>query len=230
MSWTDQQSVNVIKYLRDKYAISTLIETGSFKGINARLHSKNFNLVMTCEKHNAYYEEAKENLKDYSNVIIKKEDSPDFVKRLSINPYIFYLDAHFYDPSLPTGKEKFVVLKELKNMKKFKNSIIIIHDVNNGLGHITYDGMDLNIELLEKSLKRINKRFHFYTNTLEGCNVVKNNAAAIRKAGLTVDYDTLDNLDYAWSSPRLTYRGFLYCLPDALSAKELKKLGLRKWK
>ncbi len=228
MSWTDKKAVEVIKYLRDKYDIKTLIETGAFKGINARLHGKNFETVMTCENQNSYFEEAKENLKQCDNVILIKEDSPSFLHHLSINQYIFYLDAHFYNPNLAI-EDRFVIKNELENMKKFKNSIIIVHDFDNGLGHVTYDNIDLDIELLRNKLKKINKKFFFYTNTLESCDIVKSNAKDIKDAGLEVDFDTLDNLDYAWTSPRLTYRGILYCLPTELNKLELMKLGLRKW-
>ena len=231
MSWTDRKAIEVICYLRDKYKIKTLVETGTFKGINARLHSKNFNCVMTCENNNAYYEESKRNLDyypKYKNVIIRNENSPDFLKHLSLNKYIFYLDAHFYNPDL-LKEDRFVVKKELDNMRKFKNSVIIIHDFHNGLGGITYDDIKLDMDLIKTRLKKINKNFHFYTNTLEGCDPVKSNAKDIIDAGLEVDFDTLGNLDYAWSSPRLTYRGILYCLPTELSEKEIKLLGLRKW-
>ena len=229
MSWTDKKSVEVIKFLRDKYKIDTLVETGTFKGINARLHSNNFISVLTCEKNYEYYEEAIKNLKDCKNVICVNESSPDFLHHLSIGPRMFYLDAHFYDPEIPPGEDKFVVLKELDNMIKFKQSIIIIHDFDNGLGHITYDGIKLDMKLVKKRLLKINKDFHFYTNRLESCNIVTSEANDIIEAGLTVDFDTLDNINYAWTSPRLTYRGLLYCLPSELTEKELNKLGLREW-
>ena len=229
MSWTDKQSVRVIKYLRDKYKIQTLVETGTFKGINARLHSKNFETILTCEKIDNYYQTAKENLKDYKNVICIKQDSPKFLHSIMAGNYMFYLDAHFYDPDMPKGKGKFIVLKELDNMIKFKNSVIIVHDFDNGLGHCTYDGVKLDMDLLRKKLKRINKNFKFYTNRVESCDIVKSNAEDIKEAGLEVDFDTLDNLDYAWTDPRLTYRGILYCLPSKLNDKELKELGLREY-
>lgn len=231
MSWTDKKAVEVIKYLRDKYNIKTFIETGTFKGINARLHSKNFKLIMTCEHNDNYYKDAKANLNfypEYQNVVLRKEESPKFLSRLSLGQYIFYLDAHFYNPNIPK-KDRFIILKELENMKKFKNSIIIIHDFDNNLGHITYDGIKLNMDLIRNKLKNINKEFFFYTNTLESCDIVKCNAQDIINAGLEVDSDTLGNLDYAWTSPRLAYRGILYCLPTELSEKEIKLLGLRTW-
>ncbi len=236
MSWTDKQAVENIKYFRDKYKIKTFVETGTFKGINARLHINNFNLVMTCEKNHAYYQEAKYNLNNYKKkrdddkkIIIVNEDSPKFLNKITLGRYIFYLDAHFYDPDV-LKEDRFIVKKELENMKKFKNSIIIIHDFDNGLGHIAYDEIPLNMELLESRLLKINKNFFFYTNTLKGCNPVKPLADDIRDAGLIVDFDTLDCINYAWTSPDKTYRGYLYCLPTKLNEKELKQLGLREWK
>ena len=229
MSWTDQQAVEVIKELRNKYKIDTFVETGTFKGINAKLHSKNFNLVMTCEKVNAYYEEAKERLRRIKNVIILKKDSPQFLKDLIGNKYIYYLDAHFYDKKMPKGKGKFIVLKELDSIKPTAESIIIIHDFDNGLGHCCYDGFHLNMELVREKLLKINNKFNFYTNTLESCDIVKPIAKEIRDAGLDVDFETVDNLNYAWTEPRLTYRGILYCLPTKLNQIEMIELGVRKW-
>lgn len=229
MSWTDKKSIEVINYLKEKAKIKTFVETGTFKGINSRLHSKNFENVITCEVVNANWKKSKDNLKPYKNVVLVKGNSSHFLKRLSLGTYIFYLDAHFYDENLPDGEEKFVVLKELDNLTKFKNSIIIIHDFCNGLGHITYDGIKLDMDLVRSRLNAINKNFYFYTNTLVGCDIVKPHAQDIVDAGLEVDFDTLDNLDYAWTFPRLTYRGFLYCLPFKLTNIELKKLGLRTW-
>jgi hypothetical protein len=233
MSWTDQKSIRVINFLKNKFNINTFVETGAFKGINAKFHSKNFKTVLTCENNNAYYEQAKQRLKDSvmgaycRNVTIVKEDSPKFLKNIPDGKYIFYLDAHFYNPKIPKNK-RFVVLDELKNMIKFKDSIIIIHDFDNGLGHITYDGLDLDLNLLKNRLKKINNKFYLYTNTLYGCDPLKPIAKDIQLAGLEVDYDVLDNLNYAWSEPKKTYRGFLYCLPNKLNEIELKQLGLRK--
>jgi len=228
MSWTDKKAVEVIKYIRDKYKIKTLVETGTFRGINAQLHSKNFDLVLTCENNKQYHDSAGYRLFKCPNVILALQDSPKFLKSLLKEKYIFYLDAHFYNSKIPK-KDRFVVLKELDNMKKFKDSIIIIHDFSNGLGHITYDGIELDMDLVRSRLKKINKKFHFYTNKLESCDIVTPISSDIIQSGLQIDKETLSNLDYAWTTPRLTYRGLLYCLPTKLSDKEIKLLGLRKW-
>ena len=229
MPWTDQQAIRVIQYFRDKFDIKTFVETGTFMGINAKLHSNNFKEVLTCEKVDEYYKKAKERLKDCKNVICIHEHSPKFLHRFSDgDAKIYYLDAHFYDENVPQDK-RFVVLEELDAIGPNKKSIIIVHDFDNGLGHITYDGISLDMDLLRSRLKKINSEFYFYTNDLASCDPVAPTVHDIENAGLEVDKETLDNIEFAWTFPRLTYRGILYCLPKKLSDEELTKLGLRKW-
>jgi hypothetical protein len=204
-------------------------------GINARMHSKNFKTVFTCEKVEEYYKKALERLVKYPNVVIDLMDSPEFLKKYTEYhnqskkdeiPF-FYLDAHFYNPNLPEGKEKFVVLKELKALEGFKDSVIAIHDFDNGLGHCRYDGIRLDMDLVREDILKVNKDFKFYTNRLESCDIYDTNT--ILDSGLEIDYETMDNIRYANSSPRLKFRGILYALPSELKDKELEELGLRKW-
>ncbi len=139
--------------------------------------------------------------------------------------YIVYCDAHFYNVNDPPGLGKFQILKELEALEGMDNVIIIIHDFDNNLGHITYDKISLDFDLLEKHLLKVNPNFKFYTNTLKSCDIVTKKQVVENKIeGLEPDFETLENLDYAWKEPRLTYRGFLYCFP-----KELHIEGLTKW-
>ena len=231
-----------MKYLRDKYNIKDFIETGTHVGINAKLHSKNFNKVLTCEKVQEYYDVARERLKDLDNVYLKKQNSSDFLKEINksiknhtpdipeqMQTPLFYLDAHFYDPKMPSGKGKFVVLHELKALKGLENCVISIHDFCNNLGGIIYDGIKLDFNLLEDDLKNINPNFHYYTNTLKSCDIVKLDHPDIKNAGLDINTDVLSNLEYAWTNPDKTYRGLLYALPSKLNEKEMDELGLVKW-
>ena len=231
MSWTDKQSIKHINELKNIYKVKTLVETGTFKGITARLQSQNFKEVLTVELLKEYYEVAKKRLKDYQNVYIFNMDSSkfltDFIKRYkreNRNDFIiFYLDAHFYDPQLQK-KDRFVVLKELKALKNFRNAIIVVHDFDNNLGHITYDGQPLNLELMKKDLLNINPNFKFYTNELGSCDIVTKKEVINNKIeGLEPDFETLDNLDYLWQTPRLTYRGLLYCLPSEINVNGLRE-------
>ena len=224
MSWTDKKAIETIKSLRDKFNIKIFVETGTFKGINARLHAKNFQEVLTCELLKENFLSAKEKLKNYQNIKIFNLSSPEFLSSF-VKKYkeenrndliIVYLDAHFYDLSLSPEK-RFVVLDELKALKDFDKCIIIIHDFDNGLGHITYDGQPLDLQLIRKDLMAVNPNFKLYTNELANCDIVKPTIKDIKESGLVFDEETLDNLEYAWSSPRLTYRGILYAIPEELN-------------
>jgi len=72
------------------------------------------------------------------------------------------------------------------------------------------------MNLLKKDLLKINSKFKFYTNELSSCDIKKINEAE--------NEDEKDNLEYAWSEPRLTYRGILYCLPKEVKIDGLKKI------
>ena len=167
-----------------------------------------------------------------NNICLWHELSPIFLKEwkeqdlFGKNP-IIYLDAHFYDKSLPKNK-RFVVVDELKALEEMKRCIIIIHDFDNNLGHITYDGIPLDMKLVKPFLLKVNPKFYFYTNTLAGCNIIKN-SYELENENLHGYIEVLDNLKYVWSKPEKTYRGILYCLPFKLTNKEIFNLGLRKW-
>lgn len=222
MSWTDKKAIKTINQIKEDFDIDTFVETGTFKGINAKLQASNFNIVLTCEICDDFYNASKNRLNDLENVKIYKESSPDFLTGLKEKlkggkTVFFYLDAHFYDPDLPKD-EKFVVVKELESLKGFDNCVICVHDFDcQGLGHCCYDGQPLNFELLKKGLYGVNPNFTFYTNKKEYCDIVteedvKNNLVK----GLEPDFDTLDNLRYAWKEERLTYRGLIYCTPKKI--------------
>lgn len=214
MSWTDLESIEHIKKLRDKFKIKAFIETGTHMGINALLHRKNFDIVFTVENNLESYERMSPILSRHKNIYTYLDESKYFLANIvpqKKETVFFYLDAHFYDPKL---KQKFVVLDELDALKGFKNCVIAIHDFDNGLGHITYDGQPLNLDLMRKKLLKVNPKFKFYTNELSSCRIKKLEEAE--------SWDEFDNLKYVWSKPEKTYRGILYAVP-----KEVKIDGLK---
>ena len=230
MSWTDKASIEHIKQIRDIFKVKTFVETGTFKAMNILTHINNFDSLFSCENNEQYFDIAQSKVIDYFNTnqprgipTIYNEDSKTFLKwfrkflgyRQREN-VIFYLDAHFYDKKRPKGKGKFVVLDELKELKGMKNAIIIIHDFDNNLGHITYDGISLDMNLLRNDLLKVNPNFYYYTNTLKGCDIMKPEE--------TNDKDMKENLIYAWSKPEKTYRGLLYCLPKKINIEGLKEV------
>ena len=225
--------------------------------MNIITHLDNFKELYSCEKIKRYFDITSNKLanidfntnKNYGFPYIHFEDSKKFLKwfRKFINhmqkykeykkdeKFIFYLDAHFYDPMMPKGRGKFIVLDELKALKGMKDAIIIIHDFDNGLGHITYDGISLDMKLLRKDLLKVNPKFRFYTNELSSCDIItlaeeiglmlKSKKLYGGKGDYDYDQDRMDNLKYAWSKPEKTYRGLLYCVP-----KKIKVDGLREIK
>jgi hypothetical protein len=234
MSWTDKSAVRTIVKLSQEFNITRMYETGTFKGVNARLYANHFMMVFTCEKDKNYYKEVVKNLPP--NVFASNLSSADFLFRYcnsakSMNMFIpmplFYLDAHFYDPSLPPDK-RFVVLDELKELQDFGDCVIVIHDFKvDDLGHIVYDGIPLDFNLVKEALRKVNPNFVYYTNSKEFCDIVTIDEVKENKIlGLSPTPDVLDNLGYVWSKPEKTYRGILYCVPKELDLKnyELKKL------
>jgi len=232
MSWIDKNSIKQMLKLRDKYSISTFVETGVFKGVNIRLHSYHWDTVMSCDIVDEYIAIAEDYTKDRDNVIIRKQSSPlflkDFIKEYNYqkrDDIIFiFLDAHFYDPDLPSD-EKWVVINELKSLKEFKNCVICIHDFDcSGLGHCCYDGQPLGFPLVLDDLKKVNPNFNLYVNTKEYCEI-HNDKTIYDIKELIINEEVLDNLKYTNSCNRLTYRGILYCTPTEL---DLDQFDLRR--
>lgn len=223
MSWTDKIALETIWQLAKDFKIDTFIETGTYKGTNALVQSRNFKYVNTCEIVPEYIRLASIKLRDESNVEILNMYSPKFLrkmkKKFKKNTIFIYLDAHFYNPELPPEK-RFVVLDELNALENISNCIIAIHDFDNGeFGHITYDGQSLNFELLTEKLKNVNKDFHYYTNIKT--DIIKSG----KEIGLEDDEEMISTLKFVWSAPEKTKRGILYCVPKEL---DLTKYNLRK--
>lgn len=236
MSWIDRTSIENVLKLRDLYEISTYVETGTHFGINARFHAKNFHEVLTCEINHEYISKAKEKLGEIENVEIVNQSSPEFLKGF-VEKYrskgredaiFFYLDAHFWSEELKgkSGREKWIALRELDALKGFHNSVLMIHDFDNGLGHLCYEGEHFNFSLLKDGLYNVNPEFYFYTNYLDGGCEIYTPERFVAESGMIVDHDTMDNVFFVNSKPRQSFRGILYCTPTQL---DLSNFNLREW-
>jgi len=223
MCWVDKNSIKQMLKLRDDYNISQFVETGVFKGVNVRLHSFHWDKVMSCDISDEYIAIAKDYVKDRDNIIIEKKSSADFIKGF-IKKYkeedrsdivFFFLDAHFYDPNLPTG-DKWVITHELESLKGFKNCVICIHDFDcSDLGHCCYDSQPLGFPLVLSGLLKVNPNFYFYVNNRENCEI-HDEKSIYEVKELVINEEVLDNIRYANSCDRLRYRGLLYCTPGLI--------------
>lgn len=226
MSWTDKASIEHIKKIRDIFNVKTFVETGTFKAMNVLAHKDNFKTILSCEYDKNNYDISLKKTEPYDNIYLFMQDSKVFLKNWRTilqnqkEKYIIYLDAHFYDKKRPKGKGKFVVLDELKQLKNMNNVILIIHDFDNNLGHITYDNISLDLKLLKKDLLKVNPNFKFYTNELSSCDII----SLQEEVDNGKDIDRYNNLKYAWSKPDKTYRGILYCVPKKINVKGLKEI------
>jgi len=169
MSWTDKVAVEQILKLRDRFNISTFVETGVFKGVNVKIHARNFDEILACDMVDEYLEKARDRCKDCKNVKIYKKHSPEFLAEFIDKYYaserndivFFYLDAHFYNPALGP-EEKWIVVNELKALKGFSNCVICIHDYDcEGLGHCCYDGEHLGWPLVKEHILKVSPDFYF---------------------------------------------------------------------
>jgi len=232
MCWVDKNSVEQMIQLKKKYNISQFVETGVFKGVNARLHSFHWDKVISCDIIDEYIDIAREYNKDRNNVFIEKMSSPDFLKKFvkeyreqERDDYVFiFLDAHFYDPNLPP-EEKWVVVNELKALKGFDKGIICLHDFDcNGLGHCCYDGQPLGFPLVLPHLMQVRNDYYYYINNKESCDI-HNEESIFETKELIIDEEVIDNVRYSNSCDRLKYRGLLYCTPTEL---DINKFDLRR--
>jgi len=232
MSWNDKESISQILKLKNEYDICTFVETGTFKGVNVRLHSCHWKEVLSCDISEEYLSIARKYNSDKKNVVIEKKRSVDFIRDF-IKKYnsdkredivFFFLDAHFYDKLL-SPENKWVIVSELRALEGFENCVLCLHDFDcSGLGHLCYDGEHLGFPLIIDKLKKINPDFNMYVNSKDTCDIYDEETIYQRKE-IIVNEDVLENVRLANSCDRLKYRGLLYCTPTPI---DLSKYNLRR--
>jgi hypothetical protein len=228
MSWTDKIIVEEILKLQDEFNISTAVETGTFKGVNTELYAHCFKKVLSVEINEQYLNSAKRRLMKFDNVELFNMPSWTFLSSFARNYrkekrgdcVLFYLDAHFYDPSAPP-EYKWVVIRELRAIKGFGNCIIVIHDFDcEGLGHLCYDGEHLGWDVVRNDISHVNPYFFYYTNTKQWCDIYNENT--LKELPITVDGDAIDGIRYANSSDEKRYRGILVAAPKRLDINKFR--------
>lgn len=110
--------------IKNKYGITTILETGTYHGSTTLWFSHNFKNIYTVEVKPEHYDVASKKLSDLSNVKMFLKSSPEFLndvlKEIKEEETILFLDAHWYTNP---------VLAELDAIKKSgKKPIIAIHD------------------------------------------------------------------------------------------------------
>jgi SAM-dependent methyltransferase len=213
--WPDKAAVATVCRLRDMFGVRTLVETGTAHGIGARLWAQHFRIVVSCDIDAKMVAAARARTKDLLNVFIIQQDSPVFLREFrerhdTRRHVIIVLDAHWY--------AKWPLLEELRALHAFPYCCIVIHDFKvPGMGFVSYNGQDLDLDYVRDALMSVNPNFHLYTNYPEACDIVtKDEVAQGKVPGLELDPETEWVLDYAWSEESKRLRGILYAVPVAL--------------
>lgn len=146
--------------LRDRFNISTVIETGTCLGYTTLWLAKNFDKVYTIELNKEYCELARAKFLQYPNITSIHGNSEDVLRHLRIETMnslwsnvIFFLDAHGF------GAKRCPLITELYSIYKMGlRPIIAIHDFyvpGSELGYDTYNGQRYDLKWIERSLRQI---------------------------------------------------------------------------
>ena len=114
-------------YLKTKYKITTVVETGTYQGNTTALFSRLFDQVHTIEIAESVLQITKEALKSSSNIHFHLGSSEKVLTNLlptiKGQPVLFYLDAHWAD-HWPLREELLEIAKTHKD-----NCIVVIDDI-----------------------------------------------------------------------------------------------------
>jgi len=174
---------------------AAVIETGTFRGVTTQWLAENYSgPVLSCEKEDLYYLQAKARLGEFTNVSLHLQDSRLFLKEIlsrfpQTAPLMLYLDAH-WDLDLPLKEELQIIFSSPRN------AVVIIDDFrvpgDSGYGWDDYGvGQALDLALLDGLIPRDwtiyfpALRSNDETGAVRGCCVIASeNAANLAKCEL----------------------------------------------
>lgn len=138
--------------LRDRFNISTVIETGTCLGYTTLWLAKNFDKVYTIELNKEYCELARAKFLQYPNITSIHGNSEDVLRHLRIDGNaMFFLDAHWGNQCPLLGELHAIQRMGIK-------PVIAIHDFytgNDELGYDSYKGQPFELHWISRSLDLI---------------------------------------------------------------------------
>lgn len=144
-----------IKSLVEKFSITHIIETGTYKGRTTAKFAEMCR-TLTLEINPEYFKEAKQNLQNNPNVLMYLGDSvkglTEYLPSCTKESLLFFLDAHWNDYCPLLDELKLIAQNGLK-------PVIVIHDFyvpdRPELGYDSYKGQRFDLEWIKPSLEAI---------------------------------------------------------------------------
>jgi hypothetical protein len=121
-----------VNWLKERLALDTFVEGGTFKGGTASKMARLFDKVLTIEKSEAMYSEARQRLYSVANVVQFLGDTRDHladIVRKSDN-VLFWLDAHWSGGKTYGEGDECPLLEELQIIfeSSMSNFVVLIDD------------------------------------------------------------------------------------------------------
>lgn len=145
----------VISQYKNKYGLTTLVETGTYLGDMVDAQRNNFLQIISIELSEKLAFLAKRRFRNRPNIDIQQGDSAAVLKKITptlVSSALFWLDGHYSGGLTAKGSVECPVFDELDSIFDYnKNHIILIDDARLYIGKDEYPSLD---ELTQYIAKR----------------------------------------------------------------------------
>lgn len=123
----------VLREFKDKFSISTLVETGTFYGDMIKAMKGDFDTIYSIELSEPLYRKARSRFKSDNNVHLLQGDSGKvleiLVPKIEV-PALFWLDGHYSGGETAKGESNTPIFNELKHIfnSSINGHVIIVDD------------------------------------------------------------------------------------------------------
>lgn len=133
----------IVKEYACRFAIDTLIETGTYLGKMVSATKDNFEEIFSIELDNELFERAKKKFAQYPHIHIIHGDSGKILPEILVSlkkPCLFWLDAHFSSGITTKGDVETPIADELKAILRHssRGHVILIDDAHRFVGKNDY--------------------------------------------------------------------------------------------
>lgn len=152
------------EFLKKSMGLDVFVEGGTYKGGTAKSMSEKFRKVYTIEKSDVMFDEAKQNLKDISNIEMLKGDTREHLKDILDNNdnILFWLDAHWSGGDTYGEEDECPLIEELEIIFDYpKNYVILIDDARLFLAPPPYPHNFRNWQLMKDIFNAIPQSWSF---------------------------------------------------------------------